>query len=121
VITERYIRAQPEVGFPSIGLGAESRRFRGWSWVVLLWIGTMWYSRWTKMSATRAVGGQDDIAVVWMLVECLAGLRGGEVCGGSKGVRWAVESKSVVRSDRELEYAAMTKTPNLSLNLAADS
>jgi hypothetical protein len=23
-------------------------------------------------------------------------------------------------SDRELEYAAMTKTPNLSLNLAAD-
>jgi hypothetical protein len=34
--------------------------------------------------------------------------------------RCQAESKSVVRSGRELEYAAMTKTPNLSLNLAAD-
>jgi hypothetical protein len=85
---------------------------------VLFGIEMMRCSLWTKMSATRAVGGQEDIVVVRVLLECVAGARRWSVWW-IEGVRWVLSSsKSVVRSDREL--AAMTKTPNLSLNLAAD-
>jgi hypothetical protein len=76
------------------------------------------------MSATRAVGGQEDIAVFRLLVECVecvARARRWRVWWIEGVRRRVLESKSVVRSvGSGTGLAAMTKTPNLSLNLAAD-